>query len=180
MVSVLVMRHGEAESPGRGDDAERALTPRGIETLTLAARGAKTLGLAIAQIYCSPLLRTRQTAEICQRGLGGPIDVLEVLRPGGAPEEVATAVETWATDPQAPAERRTQSILLVGHMPDVSHVVGYYVAADAPGIVAFAPGSLACVEFPGRPRAAAGALRWVLTVEQLGRLGIGEASGAAT
>ncbi len=71
----LVMRHGEAESNARGfvsqdDGAPAPLTDVGRAQAEAAAKSLAKEG--ITKIYCSPLLRTRETAEIVRQALGLP------------------------------------------------------------------------------------------------------------
>ena len=71
--TLYLLRHGIAEEqrPGKSD-ADRALTPEGIQKTKQAARGMRALGIRPDQVLSSPLTRARETAEI----------ICEELRPG--------------------------------------------------------------------------------------------------
>lgn len=76
-----MMRHGEAESNARGiinsnDTQPASLTATGQEQVRVAA--AQLVKEKIDYIVCSPLLRTRQTAELVQQILKLPAECLVV------------------------------------------------------------------------------------------------------
>src|SRR5436853_7070712 len=63
---LYLIRHGIAEERGDRwpDDAKRPLTEDGIDRLRKEARGLARLGISIDLVLTSPLVRTKQTAEI--------------------------------------------------------------------------------------------------------------------
>ena len=104
---LYLIRHAEAE---RGEPDElRRLTLEGRE----AARrlGEELSGEGIELVLASPLLRARETAELIARGCGAAVDVDERLAPGAGVAEVQAAVE-----------ERGETVAVVGHQPDCSHV----------------------------------------------------------
>ena len=70
---LYLIRHGIAAERGKEwpDDSKRPLTPEGISRLRKAARGLNALGVGFDQIVTSPLVRTRQTADIFAEELPG-------------------------------------------------------------------------------------------------------------
>ena len=73
----LVVRHGEAESNVKkilssNPKAVNHLTENGKEHAVLAAKNLE--GKKIDMIYCSPFMRTRETAEIIAEKIGYPLD----------------------------------------------------------------------------------------------------------
>jgi len=66
MLELYLIRHGIAEERGEDwpDDSKRPLTPAGLAKLRKEARGLTALGVTIEQIVASPLVRTRQTADV--------------------------------------------------------------------------------------------------------------------
>ena len=68
----IVMRHGEAETNTKGilcsSEDKYPLTPKGRKSVKKAAEKLKTLGIDL--IYASPVLRTKETAEIVGDVLG--------------------------------------------------------------------------------------------------------------
>ena len=71
MTQLYLIRHGVAEERGEAwpDDAKRPLTQDGMAKLRQAARALARLDVALDVIVTSPLVRTRQTAEIIAGGL---------------------------------------------------------------------------------------------------------------
>ena len=80
MLELYLIRHGIAAERGKDwpDDSKRPLTPEGIARLRKAARGLNALGVGFDQIVTSPLVRTRQTAEVFAEELKSkpPVDHL--------------------------------------------------------------------------------------------------------
>lgn len=77
--SYFLMRHGESEGNALGyydsDGCEtNSLTDKGREQVKTSA--AALLGKGIQKIYASPLLRTKETAEIAASVLGIPADAI--------------------------------------------------------------------------------------------------------
>ena len=64
----LLFRHGIAVSPEEwnGSEEERPLTKVGITKTEQAAAGLKRIGMKPTHLLCSPLTRTRQTADIAR------------------------------------------------------------------------------------------------------------------
>ncbi len=75
----FVMRHGEAEGNARGyfdskGDTSNALTEKGRVQVNASIEELKAKG--VTRIYSSPLLRTRQTAELVAAGLNIPKEAI--------------------------------------------------------------------------------------------------------
>ena len=115
-MQIYLIRHGESTSDienkygGAYDDH---LTVRGREGARVLAE--KLHGKGIEVIYCSPLLRAKEAAEIVNEKLGIPLSVVEGLRERDYgilngmdkdearekyPEAVERHKDMYATDPQ--------------------------------------------------------------------------------
>jgi len=161
---VLLVRHGRAESGAGKPDGERELTPEGVAELTASCGGLSRSGVAVDAVLTSPLLRARQTAAVLARALGGGVEpvVADELAPGALADQV---VATLARVGRRPC------VAIVAHAPDLTSVTAALVAPGSPHTVAFAPGSVACVEFEGAPALGAGRLRWARSPGDMARLG---------
>lgn len=112
---LILMRHGIAQEllPGMNDE-DRSLTQQGIEEI-LAGTGGLRAFIRVNKklvIWYSPLLRSRQTAELLQKAM--PIDRMEChafIAEGGL-KELVQALESLHADEQA---------LIVGHEPHLSN-----------------------------------------------------------
>lgn len=109
------LRHGEAVPHGSKPDAERELTPRGERQSTLAGRGLAKLNLEFAACYSSPKVRARDTARLACQELGIEPQIEASLSEGFDRGDARDLL--YAHDDG-------DRVLLVGHEPDFSQVVG--------------------------------------------------------
>jgi phosphohistidine phosphatase len=125
------MRHGIAEDGT--PDAERALTKEGVNNTKLAAQKLKALGVSVAHLYSSPLVRARQTAEIVAQALNTEVEIRDEVGPGFS----ITAVQAMVSDVD-----REDSVMFVGHEPDFSTTITSLVG----GRIVMKKGGLARVD----------------------------------
>jgi phosphohistidine phosphatase len=198
-VRLYFLRHGQAGNPDEWphDDDERPLTRRGMAETAAAALGMRWLDLRIALVLSSPYVRAHQTALITAGELGLGVQSVDELAsgctltmlanalaahlPGGAPAD--TAAEAAATGEEATEIKASFGVLLVGHEPDFSEIIGAIIGRKGSAEVQLKKGALCRVDLnpniPGWRWSAAnlrgaGRLAWLLTAKQLGRLGAGE------
>lgn len=146
------LRHGIADSAGRGDDEARQLTGDGVEVLRAAAPVWRRLNLRPDVVLSSPLSRAVATARLLCEGLGLDREpaTSERLRPGASWNDLGRAMSEY------PDARR---ILFVGHEPDLSTAIARLTGAAS---VRLRQGGLACVEFYGVPEPGSGEIAWLL------------------
>lgn len=153
---LYLIRHGLAEDRGEAwpDDAKRPLTAEGMTRLRKAARGMAQLGLAFDVMLTSPLVRTRQTAEIVAGGLDphSPIVNVDSLAPDGNYAAVVTDLEKHA--------RKTR-IALVGHEPSIGEIAARLIGSRH--AIEFKKGAIARIDVEEIPPAGPGDLRWLMT-----------------
>lgn len=133
------MRHGIAEHrAASGRDADRSLTPEGIEGVRQVMEKAKQAGLAPKWIVASPYLRAQQTARIAAQILEyeEPILTSTRLTPEADPAEVWAEVRDLAPD---------SPLLLVAHEPLLSATSSWMVGESE--VVAFQPATLVRIDF---------------------------------
>jgi phosphohistidine phosphatase len=155
------LRHGIAEEHRLGlSDSLRKLTPEGIKEMRLVARGMKSLDLKLDAIYTSPLVRARETAQIAAEALGleDVVQEAEALACGCGFGELADLLSRI---------RPEGRVLLVGHEPDFSTLVGQLIGG---GSVRMRKAALACVE-TSMVRPGVGELLWLLSPGHLRALG---------
>jgi phosphohistidine phosphatase len=164
-MELYFLRHGQAgeRSEWDGPDEKRPLTEAGKAQTAREAAGLAKLGLTPDLILTSPLTRARQTAEIAAEGLGGPERVAldERLGPGFDRKELGRIVSEYSN---------RNRLMLVGHEPDFSDVVGRLIG-DAKVVIK--KGGLAAVEITGL-EPLRGRLLWLATPQML------EAQAAST
>ncbi len=74
-MKIYLARHGQNEDNAEGilnGHRDRPLTELGIHQAYELAEGIENLGLAFDAVYCSPLVRARETAEVACEKLGLP------------------------------------------------------------------------------------------------------------
>lgn len=160
---VTILRHGEAGSASV--DAERELTPRGIDDISFAGRqfhnACEARGLpAPAIILHSAWLRTTETADIISRTFEGCSVVPEpALQPGGDTLGVTQMLQRIGEEHRGDAH-----VLLVSHQPLVSELADYYLGMANP-VPGLSPGGFFTVNMDMPARNGAILLFWALPPE---------------
>jgi phosphohistidine phosphatase len=144
------MRHGDAEpaAAGRGDE-ERQLSERGRREVLLAAQVLARARIVPQAILTSPLIRARQTGGILADALAVGAEAVEALRPGCRLGVLQALLE----------QRGVEGVLLVGHEPDFSAMVGELIGG---GQVRMQTGAVARVDASSLA-SGEGTLVWLLT-----------------
>jgi phosphohistidine phosphatase len=133
-MKLFFLRHGLAEDrhPDK-TDADRALTPDGIQKMNKTLETFRTIGLQVDLVYSSPLLRARQTAEIVSSGLDVPMHLHHHLSPGFDHRRLQVIVQ----------EANVNALMVVGHEPDFSETISSVIGG---GQVVMKKGGLARVD----------------------------------
>ena len=152
------MRHAEAEDTSPDGDRGRKLTERGQERTRASALGLRKLDLQVDLILTSPLVRAVETAEIVANVLEAPVEQEPLLGSGFDLEGLAEIAERLD---------KSNSVMLVGHEPDFSEVIGDFIGD---GSVEMKKGAVACVQALGIA-AGAGTLLWLMNSKQTGLIG---------
>ncbi len=154
-MQLYVFRHGIAE-PGGADtlDADRPLSPMGIERTLAAVQGLARFADRPNVILTSPKDRARQTAGI----LGDVFDL--------TPQIVAVLAEGSPVDViHMLRNRDEQSVLIVGHEPTLSELIeSLCTQKTLPGFIELKKASCALIDAPLHPEDAPGpgVLKWLL------------------
>ena len=156
-MELYLLRHGKAFDIGAGgaqDDFSRALTEKGIEEMESEARAMRRLGVKPDLIVSSPLVRATETAQIVAKRLGLKKVLLksELLSPGLDLSGLRTLVDQYDA---------AESIMLVGHEPDLSAVIGDLMGARGES-VEMKKGGLALLSFARPVKRGAGILQWLI------------------
>jgi phosphohistidine phosphatase len=159
-VDVFILRHGKAEDAGHGSDAGRRLTQKGHDEITAVAHWMAGQGLAFDLIAASPLVRAQETAAIVAGILGTPekLETWKVLVPGGNPDTVCHEISRHAD---------AGAILLVGHEPLLSALIGRIIAGNGGAGIIMTKGALAKIRNFSFAQHPAGDLHWLITAKQM-------------
>jgi phosphohistidine phosphatase len=114
-----LLRHADAEPHGTREDAERRLTERGQAQARVAGAALARLQLQFEAVLFSPRVRARETIELAAAEWDqGQRRSPQVHPPLGGGFDAAAALELLsALSPDG-------HLLLVGHEPDLSLLVG--------------------------------------------------------
>jgi phosphohistidine phosphatase len=155
-MEMYLLRHGIAEdgAPGTADSA-RQLTVDGYQKTAALLQLARRTGVKPSLILSSPYVRAYQTARIAVDELGYEGDVLRTdsLVPGSTPENVWEELRAHADE---------TSILLAGHQPLLSQLVGWLL--NAPSLrVDMKKAALVRIDVDSFRAQPHGILRWMMT-----------------
>lgn len=163
---LFIVRHAVAEARDDkkyANDAERPLTAKGKRKMEDISQGLARLGIEPNWIISSPLERAKETAEVLAKELkyDGDLTLSETLAPGGS---TTALLQMLAKRPDA------RNVILVGHEPDLSRLLGDLIAASDGAGLGFRKGGVALVSFTKNPARGQGTLEWMLTPRILRRL----------
>ena len=157
---LYLIRHGVAEERGDAwpDDSKRPLTDEGMDRLRKEARGLVRLGVTIDVMLTSPLVRTRQTAEIVAAALDPRPNIVsaESLAPGGTFQSVVADLEKHA---------KKVRIAFVGHEPSIGELAARLIGSRHP--IEFKKGAVCRIDVDALPPGGPGSLRFLLTPKDL-------------
>ncbi|HEV3095438.1 MAG TPA: histidine phosphatase family protein [Solirubrobacteraceae bacterium] len=138
-----LLRHADAEPHGTRPDAERRLTQRGSRQAEVAGLALARMGVSLHAMLTSPKARARETAELALAQMGAEqsprLELHDALAGGFQAGQALDALDG------AGGEGWEGPILLVGHEPDLSGIVGDLTG----GRVDLKKGGLAVVRLAG-------------------------------
>jgi phosphohistidine phosphatase len=165
-----LLRHADAEPHGTRQDSERRLTERGERQARLAGVAIARMGVELEAVLSSPKERALRTATVAAQeladrsevggtqpaGLGrhGRLEVHQPLAVGFDAQQALAALAGVSADGR---------LLVVGHEPDLSTVVGQLTGAR----IDLKKGGLAVVRIDGDPTHPGGELLALLRPSEL-------------
>jgi len=167
---LYLLRHGQAgeRETWAGDDRERPLTQAGRREMHAVAQGLRWLNLKLDALITSPLTRAHATADCVAQALHPPLyTASDLLAPGCDMLALGKVLEQY---PQM------QRIMLVGHEPDLSQMIGELICAETPAQVAMKKAACCRINLDSEAitngtLAGRGVLIWHLPPKLLLRLG---------
>jgi phosphohistidine phosphatase len=162
--ALYLIRHGLAAERGENypDDTKRPLTSDGIQKLKKEAKALLALDINFDVIVTSPLVRTRQTADIIAAAFRNPPPIVNMasLAPGGSHNAI---IEELAK------QQRRHRIALVGHEPGLGEFAGRLIGLRRS--LPFKKGAICRIDVTALPPTGPGRLRWFLTPRILRKVG---------
>jgi len=160
VLELYLIRHGVAAERGEDypDDSKRPLTSPGISRLRKEARALDEMEIGFDHIITSPLVRTRQTADVFAETLKSKPSVSQsdALTPAGTPVAVIQELGKHA---------KKGRIALVGHEPNIGELAARLIGARLP--LEFKKGAICRIDFDVLPPKGIGQLRWFVTPRML-------------
>jgi phosphohistidine phosphatase len=152
---LYIIRHAWAEDPGPDlDDHARPLTKKGRKRFERFIRHLQSGGLEVDLIVTSPLVRTRETAEIMAEVLGTPrLEIHDALAPAS----------NWQGIVEWTIEEDAARVAWVGHAPCVGRLVALTIG-DGTAAIRMQKGAVASIRLDdglGHP----GELQWLATAQ---------------
>jgi len=160
-VDLYILRHGKAEPCDCGaKDAERKLTGKGREEITLVAQWMASRGIKFNLIATSPLKRAYETAGIiaASRGVKNRITVWDTLAPGGAIDDICHEISRC---------EETATVLIVGHEPTCSQLTSRIIFGSESAGIVMSKGGLVKIRNYSFQRRPSGELQWLIPVKQM-------------
>ena len=163
-LELYLIRHGVAAERGDEypDDSKRPLTSAGVARLRKEAKALDGLDVGFDHIIASPLVRTRQTADVFAETLKSKpsVSVSDSLAPAGTPAAVIQDLGK---------HMRKGRIALVGHEPNIGELTARLIGARE--AVPFKKGAICRIDFETFPPKGIGQLRWFVTPRMLRQIG---------
>jgi phosphohistidine phosphatase len=169
-----LLRHADAEPHGTRADSERRLTERGERQARLAGAAIARMGVEFEVLLSSPKERALRTATLALQALedrseidrGIPLEVHPPLGGGFDAPQALAALDALPAPPAASSAHDSPPptrLLIVGHEPDLSMVVGQLTG----GRIDLKKGGLAVVRIDGRSAHSGGELLALLRPSEL-------------
>ncbi|NBO93165.1 MAG: hypothetical protein EBV06_12780 [Planctomycetia bacterium] len=161
-MDLYIIRHADAVPFGHAGvttDEARPLSRAGLASTALLSRTLKRMAPDLKTLFTSPLVRAQQTAEGIISQWGDPAPTLQetpLLAPAGRKKSILELIRRLAGE----------SVGLVGHNPDLSELVGWFIGEKRIGIDLDKAG-VARLTFTDRPSKGGAVLTWLITRDWL-------------
>ena len=161
-MNLYLMRHAIAtELEENTEDNQRPLTEKGRKKLGKIARNLEKLDLKFDVILTSPYLRACQTADVVADALdikSKNVVETENLTPLGFAEKLVEEIN---------AREPVENMLIVGHEPFLSQLIGTLVAGDVSLSIDMKKAGLCKLSIEQLTYGRCATLEWLLTPAQL-------------
>ena len=152
---LYLVRHAVAAERGDEwpDDTKRPLTANGVSRFRDVVDGLAWFGVGVDEIFTSPLVRARQTADILASRLPDrpPVKIVDELAPGHEAGQVIAELAKRA---------KRRRVAIVGHEPELGELAAALVGA--PRALPFRKGGVCRIDVDGLGSSRAGTLIWFL------------------
>ena len=161
-MNCLLFRHGIAVSSEEwnGSENERPLTKEGITKTEEAAEGLKRIGMKPTHLLCSPLTRTRQTADIAKEILRikSTIQLCPELVYDQSPILLFSLLHSLPQD---------GVVMCVGHEPHLGHTAALMIFGKSVSGLSVKKAGGCLISFDEKVEIGRGYLEWWMAPAQL-------------
>ena len=163
-MNLFLLRHGlavDSSKPGFKKDADRPLPPKGKQRLWRVAEAMEEMDLEFEAIISSPFVRAAQTADIIAEAfeIRKKLSTSDHLTPNGNPKLLLEHLNQLEPAPKG--------VLLVGHEPYLSQLIGLLVAGNTNALIDLKKGALCKLEIENLRCGRCATLAWLLTPKQM-------------
>jgi phosphohistidine phosphatase len=164
-MDLYILRHGKAtEKTGLvTSDSARKLTENGIREIETISKSLKTLGVKVDYLISSPLNRAKQTADILSN------DLLKQKKQFLIWDELKPEIPIEQTKKKI-SSLDFSSILLVGHEPHLSSLIGSIISNSTKIEILLKKGGFAHIELSSNHPKLHGVLKSLMTPKQMKKL----------
>lgn len=135
-MKLIICRHGESDiTSASGFDRDRKLSDKGKNDIAKMAKFIQGTPIKVTKVYHSPYLRTIETAQIYSDILPGKLvpETSEFLAPSANYNDLLPGFCRYPN---------SETILIVGHNPDVSYFAANLLKSDSiASMFFFSPGA---------------------------------------
>jgi phosphohistidine phosphatase len=165
-MKIFLLRHGiafEHGTPGFKESA-RPLTAKGERKMRQIAKAMRAMNLDFDVVLSSPLVRTRQTAEIVTEALRMTklLKFSDALMPEGNQKQLIQLLQRIRPLPK--------NVLLVGHEPYLSQFLSLLVTGNFDSQFEMKKGGLCKITVERLKASRCAVLEWLLTPRQMERM----------
>lgn len=165
-MELYLLRHGKAQEHTQNiaSDAKRELTEVGKKELDCIAKAIKNLEIDVGDIFSSPLIRAKQTAEIVVKHVKSKKKSIKIWN------ELKPEIDVEKTIKKLTMLKPDSSIVLVGHEPHLTDLISKIISIDGTVNISLKKGGLAHIRCNITKGKISGSLRSIMTPKQLKKL----------
>lgn len=164
-MDLYILRHGEAghSLPPSAKEFQRPLTEVGKKRIESVGESLKDWDINFDRILASPLRRAKETAMIVAKVLDvqDKLEDFDELKPEGDRMELYKELSKM---------KRQDIVLLVGHEPYLSTLIGDIVAGNPNTRISLKKGGMDKILIETFSPKVSGELKWLLTPKQIRRI----------
>jgi phosphohistidine phosphatase len=165
-MKLYLIRHSNAVEPGTPeyeDDSQRPLTEKGREKMRKIASALKELGVQPDLVLSSPFVRASQTAEILAK-------IMKYKKEIAYSDSLVPVANTDTLIGEINEKYTVDELVLVGHEPSLSALVGTLTGAGPEIAINFKNGGVCCLSADDLHVERKAAFDWLLTPKILSKL----------